>query len=34
VEQLQLEELYAVLRDRKAGELNDDEAIARLDRSP
>ena len=34
VEQLQLDELYAVLRDLKAGELSDDEAIQRLERSP
>jgi transposase-like protein len=34
VEQLQLDELYAVLRDLKAGEINNDEAIKRLDRSP
>jgi hypothetical protein len=34
VEQLQLDELYAVLRARKAGELSDDEAIRRLERSP
>jgi hypothetical protein len=34
LEQLQLDELYAVLRDLKAGEINDDEAIARLERSP
>jgi hypothetical protein len=34
LEQLQLDELYAVLRDRKAGEINDDEAIRRLERSP
>src|SRR5215510_1603920 len=34
VEQLQLDELYAVLRARKAGELSDDEAIQRLERSP
>jgi IS1 family transposase len=34
VEQLQLDELYAVLRDLKAGELSDDEAIKRLERSP
>src|SRR5262245_59169358 len=33
VEQLQLDELYAVLRDLKAGEIND-EAIERLERSP
>ncbi len=34
VEQLQLDELYAVLRDLKAGEMSNDEAIARLERSP
>ena len=34
VNQLQLDELYAVLRDVKAGELSDDEAIRRLERSP
>jgi IS1 family transposase/transposase-like protein len=34
LEQLQLDEVYAVLRDRKAGEINDDEAIARLERTP
>src|SRR4030095_15302057 len=34
LEQLQLDEVYAVLRDRKAGEINDDEAIARLERAP
>src|SRR5262249_20695594 len=34
LEQLQLDELYAVLRDLKAGAINDDEAIARLERSP
>jgi IS1 family transposase len=34
VEQLQLDELYAVLRDLKAGEISDNEAIERLDRSP
>jgi transposase-like protein len=33
VEQLQLDELYAVLRDLKAGVLSNDEAIARLERS-
>jgi IS1 family transposase len=33
LEQLQLDELYAVLRDRKTGEINDDEAIQRLERS-
>jgi IS1 family transposase len=32
-EQLQLDELYAVLRDLKAGALSNDEAIARLERS-
>jgi transposase-like protein len=34
VEQWQLDELYAVLRDVKAGALSNDEAIARLERSP
>ena len=34
LEQLQLDEVYAVLRDHKAGEINDDEAIARLERAP
>ena len=34
LEQLQLDELYAVLRDLKAGEISDDEAIKRLERSP
>ena len=34
LEQLQLDELYAVLRDLKAGEINDDEAISRLERAP
>jgi IS1 family transposase len=34
LEQLQLDELYAVLRDLKAGEINDDEAIRRLERAP
>jgi IS1 family transposase len=34
VEQLQLDELYAVLRDLKAGAISDDEAIERLERSP
>jgi transposase-like protein len=34
LEQLQLDELYAVLRDLKAGAINDDEAIERLERSP
>jgi transposase-like protein len=34
VEQLQLDELYAVLRDLKAGAINDDEAIQRVERSP
>ena len=33
LEQLQLDELYAVLRDLKAGEINNDEAIRRLERS-
>jgi len=34
LEQLQLDELYAVLRDFKAGEISDEEAITRLERSP
>ena len=34
LEQLQLDELYTVLRDRKAGAISDDEAIKRLERSP
>jgi len=34
LEQLQLDELYAVLRDRKAGEISDEEALKRLERSP
>src|SRR5262245_15371184 len=34
LEQLQLDEVYAVLRARKAGEISDDEAIRRLERSP
>src|SRR5207245_7138249 len=34
VEQLQLDELYAVLRELQAGEISDDEAIKRLKRSP
>src|SRR5262249_30085741 len=34
VEQLQLDELYAVLRDLKAGAISDDEAMERLERSP
>ena len=34
LEQLQLDEVYAVLRDRKAGAISDDEAIQRLERSP
>src|SRR5215475_5807892 len=34
LEQLQLDELYAVLRDLKAGEIKNDEAIRRLERSP
>ena len=34
VEQLQLAELYAVLRALKAGEISDDEAMKRLERSP
>jgi IS1 family transposase len=34
LEQLQLDALYAVLRDRKAGAISDDEAMKRLERSP
>jgi IS1 family transposase len=34
LEPLQLDELYAVLRALKAGEINDDEALKRLERSP
>lgn len=34
VEQVQLDELYAVLRQVKAGESSDDEAMERLERSP
>src|SRR2546422_314011 len=34
LEQVQLDEVYAVLRARKAGEINADEAIRRLERSP
>jgi IS1 family transposase len=34
LEQLKLDELYAVLRARKAGEISDDEAMKRLERSP
>jgi IS1 family transposase len=34
LQQLQLDELYAVLRARKAGAISDDEAIKRLERSP
>jgi IS1 family transposase len=34
LEQLQLDELYAVLRDCKAGKISDDEAMQRLERSP
>ena len=34
LEQLQLDELYAVLRDFKAGAISDEEAITHLDRSP
>jgi IS1 family transposase len=34
LEQLQLDELYAVLRDLKAGEISEAAAIARLERSP
>jgi len=34
LEQLQLDELYAVLRERKAGAISDEAAIQRLERSP
>src|SRR5438128_9650275 len=34
LEQLQLDELYAILRERKAGEISDEEAMKRLERSP
>jgi IS1 family transposase len=34
LEQLQLDELYAVLRELKAGEISDEAAIKRLERSP
>jgi IS1 family transposase/transposase-like protein len=34
LEQLQLDELYAVLRQVKAGEISDEEALERLERSP
>jgi IS1 family transposase len=34
LEQLQLDELYAVLRDLKTGAISDEEAIQRLERSP
>jgi IS1 family transposase len=34
VQQLQLDELYAVLRDLKAGAISDDEAMERLEHSP
>ena len=34
VNQVQLDELYAVLREVKAGEISEDEAINRLERSP
>jgi hypothetical protein len=34
LEQLQLDELYAVLRELKAGEISEDAAIKRLERSP
>src|SRR5262249_40522618 len=34
LEQLQLDELYAVLRARKAGEISEEAAITRLERSP
>src|SRR5262249_42786808 len=33
-DQLQLDEVYAVLRDVNAGSISDDEAIRRLERSP
>ena len=33
LEQLQLDEVFVVLRDLKAGEINDDEALRRLERS-
>src|SRR5262245_58350933 len=34
VEQLQLDEVYAVLRDLKAGAIREGEALERLERSP
>src|SRR5215471_6215254 len=34
IKQVQLDELYAVLREVKAGDLSEDEAIRRLERSP
>jgi IS1 family transposase len=34
LEQLQLDEVYAVLRARKAGEISEEEAIMRLERAP
>src|SRR5262249_47082910 len=34
LEQLQLDEVYAVLRARKAGEISEEEAITRLERAP
>jgi IS1 family transposase len=34
LEQLQLDELYAILRERKAGAISDEEAMKRLERSP
>src|SRR5215470_10740818 len=34
LEQLQLDEVYAVLRAFKTGEINEDQAIKRLERSP
>ena len=34
VKQLQLDELYAVLRDLKVGAIGEDQAIQRLERSP
>jgi hypothetical protein len=34
LEQLQLDELYAVLRELKAGEISEDAVIKHLERSP
>jgi hypothetical protein len=34
VRQLQLDELYAMLREVKSGEISEDEALNRLERSP